>query len=100
MRASIMKTIAGSAAITTTVLMSQANAAPVTCMVADPTGTPVNMRIQPNGSILATVRQGERVQVFLEKTITDNRGQVWRSVARGTSSAPDGYILARQLRCP
>jgi hypothetical protein len=33
------------------------------CRVADPTGTPLNIRMQPNGKIVASVRNGELIQV-------------------------------------
>ena len=89
------------AAIMTAALSAPASAASFAiCVVADPTGTPLNIRMQPNGEVVATVRNGETIQVFLENATTDSRGRIWHYVAKRTSSAPDGYVLAAYLRCP
>jgi len=75
-------------------------AAAAVCLVADPTGTPLNIRMQPNGETVARVRNGEKLLVFFEGTKTDSRGQVWYEVAMATSAAPDGYVFAAYVRCP
>jgi hypothetical protein len=70
------------------------------CIVADPTGTPLNIRMSPNGKIVATARQGTRIQVFEGEEKYDDRNRAWYFVALPTSSAPDGYALAQFIRCP
>ena len=77
-----------------------ANAATAVCVVADPTGTLLNIRMQPNGDTVARVRNGEKLLVFFEGTRTDSRGRVWYEVAMTTSAAPDGYVFAEYVRCP
>jgi len=77
-----------------------AHAATAVCVVADPTGTPLNIRIQPNGDTVARVRNGEKLLVFFEGTKTNSRGRVWYEVAMSTSAAPDGYVFAEYVRCP
>ena|SRR5437016_11218051 len=71
-----------------------------TCVVADPTGTPLNIRMEPNGEVVAKVRNGETHLVFLGLEKTDSRGREWLYVAMSTSAAPDGYVLAAYVRCP
>jgi hypothetical protein len=70
------------------------------CIVADPTGTPLNIRISTNGNIVATARKGTRIQVFEGEEKYDNLNRAWYFVALPTSSAPDGYALAEYIRCP
>ena len=70
------------------------------CIVADPTGTPLNIRMSPNGKIVATARKGTRIQVFEGEEKYDNQNRAWYFVALPTSSAPDGYALADYIRCP
>ncbi|MEA2904358.1 MAG: hypothetical protein QOI12_1745 [Alphaproteobacteria bacterium] len=70
------------------------------CIVADPTGTPLNIRLEPNGRVVATARTGTRIQVFEGEEKYDNQNRPWYSVALPTSSAPDGYALAAYIRCP
>ena len=69
-----------------------AHAANAICVVADPTGTPLNIRIEPNGDTVARVRNGEKRLVFFEGTKTDSRGRVWYEVAMSTRAAPGAAI--------
>jgi hypothetical protein len=72
----------------------------VICRVADPTGTPLNIRLQPNGEIVATARNGDKIVVFRGDEKRDNDGRIWLSVALMTSVAPDGYVIGSYVRCP
>lgn len=81
------------------VLASPAHAATLDCRVADPTGTSLNIRMEPNGKVVATVRNGESIQVFSGEEKTDRDGRLWYYVALRTSSAPDGYAFAAYIRC-
>src|SRR5689334_23519987 len=40
------------------------------CVVADPTGTPLNIRTSPNGKIVGRIGNGERVRIS-DQTIED-----------------------------
>jgi uncharacterized protein YraI len=54
------------------------------CMVSDPTGTPLNVRATPGGTILGTLRNGSNVSLI--DTVDDSRGRRWAEVsARGYS---------------
>jgi hypothetical protein len=70
------------------------------CRVADPTGTPLNIRDKPNGKIVATARNGVLIQVYDNQDAFDSQGRRWYLVGLNTSSAPDGYAFARYIRCP
>ena len=70
------------------------------CHVADPTGTPLNIRMQPNGKFVASVRNGELILVFDGEEKKDSQGRTWYFVAMRTSAGPDGYALAAYIRCP
>jgi hypothetical protein len=59
------------------------------CIVADPTGTPLNIRMSPNGKIVATARKGTRIQVFEGEEKYDDQNRAWYFVALPTSSAPE-----------
>jgi hypothetical protein len=97
MRRTIITTAFASAALA---IAAPAHAANAVCVVADPTGTPLNIRMQPNGDTVARVRNGEKLLVFFEGTKTDSRERVWYEVAMSTSAAPDGYVFAEYVRCP
>jgi hypothetical protein len=72
----------------------------VICRVADPTGMPLNIRLQPNGVIVATARNGNKIIVFRGDEKRDNDGRIWLSVALMTSAAPDGYVIGSYVLCP
>ncbi len=70
------------------------------CHVADPTGTPLNIRMTPNGEVVATARNGSRIQGYDGEDQFDSQGRRWLYVGLSTSSAPDGYAFAAYIRCP
>ena len=74
-------------------------AAALDCRVADPTGTPLNIRLTPNGRVVATARNGSPIQVFAGEDRRDRQGRLWHYVALPGSSAPDGYAIASYIRC-
>lgn len=49
------------------------------CTVADPTGTPLNIRLSPNGPVVGTARNGTEL-VFVEHREVE--GQTWALVER------------------
>jgi hypothetical protein len=81
------------------VVVSALPAAAADCFVADPTGTPLNIRMTPNGQTVARARNGTRIQVFDGEDKLDSQGRVWYHVALPTSAAPDGYAFAPYIRC-
>ena len=50
-----------------------------TCRVSDPTGSPLNIRLKPNGKIVARIRN-KRV-VYPQSIIRANNGKKWTLIA-------------------
>ena len=66
------------------------------CEVMDPTGTPLNVRANPNGRIVGTLRNG--VLVFVLDQSLDRKGQSWAYVGRSDQS-PIGWVYRPFLAC-
>ena len=66
------------------------------CVVRDPTGTPLNVRKEPNGTVVGAFRDGERVRRYEEKL---QDGQVWVQVARVPWDNALGYVFDAYLKC-
>ncbi|MCF3638997.1 SH3 domain-containing protein [Rhizobium sp. TRM95111] len=84
------------AALAAVVLCAEAGTAlAAACLVNDPTGTPLNVRAAPNGRILLTLGNGEKVEPVGERT---HEGKPWLLVARGGQEL--GWVFARYILCP
>jgi hypothetical protein len=70
-----------------------------TCFVADPTDTPLNVRMTPRGTIIATLNDGVEVNVF-ESKIADN-GKPWVRIQTAASSGVEitGWVFLDYLYC-
>ena len=66
------------------------------CTVADPTGTPLNIREEPNGKILGTWDNGVRVRPYEEKT---HSGKIWYAVERIADDNAIGWVFDPYLKC-
>lgn len=69
---------------------------PVACTVADPTGTPLNVRSGPNGEVLGTVRNGEVLRVF---NVTSRNAKLWAQAWRDPSDNAVGWVFDDYLAC-
>jgi hypothetical protein len=67
-----------------------------TCLVADPTGTPLNVRKTPDGTILGTLPNGLPVTVL---DMTSYRGQAWAQIGRTAGHSPIGWVFHKFLDC-
>jgi uncharacterized protein YraI len=67
-----------------------------TCIVNDPTGTPLNVRARPNGAILGALHNGAAVQVL--QVIYDNGGRAWANIAPLGAGAR-GWVFGSYLTC-
>ncbi|MCB1385649.1 MAG: SH3 domain-containing protein [Nitratireductor sp.] len=66
------------------------------CRVQDPTGTPLNIRAEPGGEILGSIRNGETVRVFGG----DRRdGKLWARAWRDPSDNAIGWVFDDYLQC-
>jgi hypothetical protein len=48
------------------------------CKVTDPTGTPLNVRTQPNGRVINTLKNGREVNI--EAITNDSKGRPWAKI--------------------
>jgi uncharacterized protein YgiM (DUF1202 family) len=66
------------------------------CTVADPTGTPLNIREQPTGNILGTWDNGVRVRAYDKKM---HEGKTWIAVERLAEDNKAGWVFDPYLKC-
>lgn len=66
------------------------------CRVSDPTGTPLNVRAVPNGTIVSTMNNGT-VVVVLSQTTQD--GKEWAYIGTGKQELPAGWVFQEYLTC-
>ncbi len=69
------------------------------CRVTDPTGTPLNARLQPNGKIVNRLKNGRTV--YAQSISTDNEGKPWVLVAIKSQGNYKimGYVLREFVSC-
>ncbi|WP_309739151.1 MULTISPECIES: hypothetical protein [unclassified Chamaesiphon] len=70
-----------------------------TCRVTDPTGTPLNARLQPNGKVVNRLKNGRTV--YAQSISTDSEGKPWVLVAiknQGNYKIM-GYVLREFVTC-
>jgi len=73
------------------------NAFALECTVADPSGTPMNVRARPNGAILGALHNDETV--FVSGVTSDGRGRKWAKIAP-LNSGKSGWVARDLLSCP
>jgi Bacterial SH3 domain len=66
------------------------------CAVADPTGTPLNVRLTPNGKIIGTLPNGLTVRI--QQTSSDH-GNIWARIIRDRDNAMVGWVFRNYLDC-
>lgn len=86
------------AALTLILLASQAEAGYRACHVADPTGTPLNVRVQPAGEVVGTLENATPVN--RAELVRDHRGSLWAFVQDPYSGNPIGWVFSGYLACP
>ena len=80
-------------------LPAQAQASGKACRVTDPTGTPLNARLQPNGKVVNRLKNGRTV--YAQSISTDNQGKPWVLVAIKNQGSYKimGYVLREFVSC-
>jgi hypothetical protein len=70
-----------------------------TCRVTDPTGSPLNIRLKPNGKIVARIRN-QRI-VYPQSIIRDDNGKKWTLIAIEENNKPLvlGWALREFISC-
>lgn len=66
------------------------------CQVADPTGSPLNVRAFPNGNVVATLRNGVAVIIVQSASL---QGKNWAYIGSADNSAPLGWVFRDYLDC-
>lgn len=66
------------------------------CMIADPTGTPLNVRATPGGRIVGALYNGDFV--VMQTTSRDGAGRVWALVG-GTDGSTHGWVFREFISC-
>jgi len=66
------------------------------CVVADPSGTPLNVRSAPEGTIVQTLINGFAVKIV---ETASSRGKPWVYVARANNNEPLGWVFREYLNC-
>jgi hypothetical protein len=66
------------------------------CMVTDPTGTPLNIRAEPNGPIIGALHNGVNVRQL--QTETDSRGNSW-SLIEPQAGGKTGWVFREFVSC-
>jgi hypothetical protein len=66
-----------------------------TCVVADPTGTPLNVRNRPNGTILGALHNDTRV-IILDAALVS--GKIWSKIVP-VEAGKVGWVFYSFLDC-
>jgi hypothetical protein len=64
------------------------------CTVADPTGTPLNVRADPNGAIVSTIDNGRSVRVIEERRVGQ---KPWLRIVADERAI--GWVFGSYLDC-
>lgn len=76
------------------IIVAPAASRDVACVVSDPTGTPLNVRMEPNGRIVMTLTNGNKVRRVGERR---HQGKDWALVASGEGTL--GWVFSDYLDC-
>ena len=66
------------------------------CRVTDPTGTPLNLRDTPNGTVLGSIRNG--LVVFIRDGASDEQGRPWVLISFPTGTTL-GWVFREFISC-
>jgi hypothetical protein len=69
-----------------------------TCVVRDPSGTPLDLRSTPQGDVVSTLANGRFVQIT--DTKSDRKGQLWVLVANNENGERLGWVIQNSISCP
>ena len=67
------------------------------CRIADPTGTPANVRAAPQGRITGNIANGARVRIVGHQN--DAKGQPWVRIGDDVRGPILGWVILRHVRC-
>lgn len=67
------------------------------CRITDPTGTPLNLRMDPDGTLLGTIDNGHLVRVTAHAA--GARGKPWVLIADLGTGEPFGWVFREYISC-
>lgn len=69
------------------------------CQVTDPTGTPLNVRSQPNGKVINALKNGRNV--YIEQIAYDSQSRPWAKVSgyHNGKYRVWGWVLREFISC-
>ena len=67
------------------------------CRVMDPTGTPLNVRLAPNGQLVGALPNGLLVSIV--NVADDANGKPWAYIARFDDGRPIGWVFREFIAC-
>ena len=83
-------------ALAFTASQAQAQVPRGTCLIADPTGTPLNVRASPGGRVVGNLYNGD--YVVMRTTSRDAGGRPWALVG-GTDGSTHGWVFREFISC-
>jgi hypothetical protein len=89
--------LAAVASLTGLAAIAPAAAAEDLCRVMDPTGTPLNVRVAPDGRVVATLDNGLLVAVV--DTRDDAGGRRWAFIVGASDGRPLGWVFREFIAC-
>lgn len=78
------------------IAFSQLAVASDRCRVTDPTGTPLNLRDTPNGTVVGSIRNG--LIVFIQDGASDEHGRSWVLISSPTGTTL-GWVFREFVSC-
>lgn len=81
----------------TLLLSASAASAQTFCYVSDPTGTPLNIRIEPNGRVVGVIANG--TQVTISESRRGDGGRVWVFIRNLDTGQGIGWVYRNFLSC-
>ncbi|MCW5312973.1 SH3 domain-containing protein [Nostoc sp. KVJ3] len=69
------------------------------CQVTDPTGTPLNVRDQPNGQVINTLKNGRQVDII--EISYDSQNRAWARIGGSYKGKYRvwGYVIREFISC-
>lgn len=69
------------------------------CQVSDPTGTPLNVRVKPYGTIVTSLKNGKLLLPIFKERAYDKKGNAWVPVKDHLTGKYLGYVYEKYLFC-
>lgn len=73
--------------------------AETSCKITDPTGTPLNVRDEPNGKVINALKNGRKV--YIHQISYDSKGRPWAKIGGYYNSEYRvwGWVLREFISC-